>query len=168
MDDNGVVSDTVVADSCNNAGFAVNVEDGTVVVGTDTGIAIIGSDGGITAADTEGSLVARDEVADVWYTGAVDSPIVKALEDDGSERWMVDLNSQVVKALTDAGAQGACALSVENPDKTGAILYLDGETGVILASIDTPTAAKDIEVSADGRTVALVIDSAVHFYTLAI
>ena len=84
----------------------------------------------------------------------------------GSILWEREMGGEVL-ALTEAGASSAAAVFVGHPDGTGALVYLDGQTGDTRAAVGTPGLADDLEVSADGSTVAIVRDRQAHFYRLS-
>ena len=126
----------------------------------------------ITVADPGGStpfgagadLLAWDDTAQVLYAANRGESWVQGWEHDGTLRWEVTLGGGV-RGLDDLGARGAAAVTLDTTDG-GAFVVLDGQTGAVLEDLDTPSAAESVVASANGETVALVLETEVHFYAL--
>jgi hypothetical protein len=142
----------------------VHGEDGTALVWGPEGAAVYdGTEARIL--DSLPSAAALDAASEAVY--AAEESIVRAFDLDGMLRWEVaDLGGEV-RGLTEAGATGAAAVFVALEDGRGKLLYLDGATGSIQASVLTPGVADMITVSADGSTVAMVRPHEAHFYRLS-
>jgi hypothetical protein len=149
------------ADAQAGVGFAVDGVAGTAYVGTDSGVIVATRDGGATTTDGAGRLVAWDAVAAALYVADGASTEVRALESDGTVRWTVDVGG-VVTAIDDMG--GMAAVMVDLGEVGGELLVLDGANGSVASSLATPSAADEVVVGNDGRSMAMVLPTQVHFF----
>ncbi|MCO4743207.1 MAG: hypothetical protein KC912_00360 [Proteobacteria bacterium] len=154
-------SEESVAAPCGD--LDVNPETGLAVIAHERGVSLVSANDVFRVADFGDSGV-YDHNAQAIYTS--DAQTVRALEEDGTLRWEVELEGRVVD-ITEAGATGAAAVFVALPDGAGQVVYLDGDTGARQASVRTPGLADELTVSADGSTVAITRAGAAHFYRLS-
>lgn len=173
--DGGMVALQSVAAGCSlswsDSGDILDVPCGSLETEPRSGVAAIAADDTVHLYDRlgemsafDGRLVALDPVGGHAYVG--DSNQIRGVDVDGSVLWERQLSGEVL-ALTEAGASSAAAVFVGHDDGTGSLVYLDGETGATRAVVGTPGLADDLEVSADGSTVAIVRERQAHFYRLS-
>jgi hypothetical protein len=145
--------------------LATDPISGTTWVSTDAGVLRVMPDGSALAVDdTPNARLAWDANAGALYLGALGDSVVKAVESDGSIRWEVVLDGQIT-ALTHMGAQSNAAVSVVGPNG-GELIVVDGFTGEVEADLPTPSAADALEVSDDGRVLAVTLPNSVHFFDI--
>ena len=173
--DGGMVALQSAADGCllswTDSGDALEVPCGALETDPITGLAAVSTGGSVHLYDRlgqtsvlDGGLAALDPTGGHAYVAAENT--VRGVDVHGSILWEREMGGEVL-ALTEAGASSAAAVFVGHPDGTGALVYLDGQTGDTRAAVGTPGLADDLEVSADGSTVAIVRDRQAHFYRLS-
>lgn len=146
--------------------FTADADTGTAWVSTASGVIRVGRDGATLAIDpTPFAKLAWDGASDALYVGAAGSEQLQAFEFDGAPRWSVALPGGIV-SLAAMGAGGAAAVSVELADGTGEFVVVNGATGEIGADLPTPSAAHTMDVSADGKVLAVSLPSAVHYFDI--
>lgn len=134
---------------------------GEVVLGGDP-VRIVTREGTVDAG-TDGRLVAFDDALGLIYVARAGGSELTGLEPDGSLRWATPI-AGAIRSLAAAGRPGAAVLSVERPDGSGAVLWVDGRDGAQVGEVVTPSAAPSVAASPDGRVVALVLPDETHFY----
>lgn len=107
-----------------------------------------------------------DNATQALYT-TTDGRILTAYNHDGSIRWTSELSGRAT-SFDDMGAAEAVIVMVETDDRRGEMVIFDAHTGQVKKTIETPSAARDIIVSQDGRTLAAVLDNETHFFTINI
>lgn len=107
-------------------------------------------------------LVAWDASLDLLYTATSGSNAVSALRADGELVWTTQLEGAIAD-LEAVAARGAVFVSVEYPDLSGGLVMLDGATGAEIAIAQTVSAARDIELSVDGTSLAAAVPGQVHY-----
>lgn len=137
--------------------------DGTVVVGGAP--VVVASPDGEAPADAAGRLVAWDDALGLAYVADPGGDEVSAVGTDGALVWTTPVPGAVV-ALSAAGARGAAVVSLERSDGSGAVVWIDGATGDVLAQVETPSAAPSVTTSGDGSRIALVLPDQAHFYSV--
>jgi hypothetical protein len=152
----------VALDGTCTGAFDVDTPTGLAFVGLDSGIAVVAPDGEIVQA-SGAALLAWDPISALLYTADPGSDQVVAVDVSGHVVWTTQVPG-VVEALADGGEARTAAVSVAHADGTGALVLLDDSSGEIRGVVDTPAAARGVDVSQDGRVVAFVTDDAVHFY----
>lgn len=157
---------TTVTDAACPAGFDADPSTGTAWVGGPDAVFVVGADGTVTEQDG-GDLLAWDATEQVLYAAIAGETWVRATEADGAVRWTVELDGAVT-ALTDMGAVGAVAVTVERGDGTGAIVILDGATGAVSSEVDSPSAADDLTASSGGDRLAVILRNEVHLFAVRV
>ncbi|MFT7521243.1 MAG: hypothetical protein ACI9MC_003394 [Kiritimatiellia bacterium] len=149
---------------CNGMGtaFSVDRSSQTAYVANAQGIASVDTYGVQLMAEGADLLVWSPD-ADALMASTQGSNVVRALEVDGAERWSTDIVG-TVHDIADLGARGSVAIVVEH-DAIGELLILDSETGLVKRSFDLPDVA-EIITSANGQTIAMVLENKVHYYNL--
>lgn len=140
---------------------------------TPEGIAFVGTTNGVVVVDGEGSsttidgaeLVTWDEFAGVLYTAAAGDTWLSGVEGDGTVRWTTEMPGAIV-AIDTMGPLASAAVMVEHANGTGELVTVDGYTGEITSSLTTPSAARSIHTSGNGRSMALALDREVHFFNV--
>lgn len=105
-----------------------------------------------------------DSVTQALYT-STDGRVLTAHNLDGSVRWVAELSGRIT-SFDDMGTAEAIIIMVETDDAHGELVILDAHTGQIKKTFETPTAARDVIVSQDGRTLAAVLDNETHFFSV--
>lgn len=141
-----------------------DVSKGGIAVLGGSSVVFVDLDGTIDGSEP-GRLVAFDDHLDLAYVAMPGDSEVRALRPDGTWVWSTVLEG-AIRGLTVAGAHGAAVVTVEHTDGTGVIDWLDGETGVLLAEVDTPSAAPSLTSSPDGDLIALVLAEEVYFFAV--
>ncbi len=154
------LAEVEVDGTCTGA-FDVDPPTGLAFVGLDSGVAVVSADGDVVSA-TGAALLAWDPVSALLYTADEGSELVEAVDVSGHVVWTAELPGEVV-ALTDGGEARAAGVSVATAEG-GALVLLDAASGELRGVVDTPSAARAVDVSLDGSVVAFVTDGAVHFY----
>lgn len=138
--------------------------DGTVVLGAAEALHVLTPDGDLRIATGAELLAFDDELSQAYAANEGDAE-VRAFSLGGEVAWATPVDG-VVRALSEAGEQGAAVVSWERPDGTGVLTWLSGTDGAPLASVDTPSSADAVHVSRDGSVVALVRPDATYFYAV--
>lgn len=141
--------------------FDVDAATGTGFVNVDGSILSITPDGAATFA--EGDLLAWSASQSGLITADNGATSVNFVEADGNVRWSTDLGAPVL-GVADLGARGLVAVMVERADG-GKLVTVDATTGLIDRSFDLPDTAEMV-VSANGQTIAMVLQDTVHYYNL--
>ena len=139
----------------------VDSQTGRLWIGGADRLATVYGDGTFDVMDG-GELLALDEGLGVLYTARRNEPFVHGLSMQGDVLWVADVGGPVT-ALDDMGTVGAAAVMVGR-EGTGELVFLDGLTGGVLSEASTPSAASQIAVSDNGRTLALTLSGGVHFF----
>lgn len=137
---------------------------GTVFVGTDAGVVSTDPSGESTTIGEAADIVVWDQAAEVLYSAMAGSTVVSAIEADGTVRWTTDVGGEIT-SLDAMGPLAQAAVMVET-NAGGELLTVDGYTGEITSSLATPGAADSVEVSGNGRTMALALPGSVHFFNV--
>ncbi len=137
--------------------------DGTALILGDALVVVTSEGKADTFSTAHGDLLAWDGTSLVAYVAQSGGDEVSAVELSGAIRWTTAVEGAVV-ALTDGGELGVALVSVAMDDGSGAMLFLDGLTGVIVDRVATPVPATGLAMSRDGTTAALVLPEETHFY----
>ncbi len=136
---------------------------GTTWVSTDSGVVRVSQAGDILSVDdTPNARLSWDEDADALYLGALGSDTVRALEADGALRWEVAVDGSIT-ALSHMGESASAAVSIES-SLGGELIVIDGLTGEVEADLPTPSSASALDVSGDGRVMAVTLPNSVHYF----
>jgi len=145
--------------------LAVDGQSGTSWVSTDTGTFKVTPDGtAVRVDDIANARLSWDVDANALYLGGVGGSAVRALELDGTLRWQVDLDGEVT-ALSHTGAEAAAAVSITN-SLGGELVIIDGFTGEVRADLPTPSAASSVDVSGNGRVMAVSLPNSVYYFDI--
>lgn len=151
----GVTCDTGV-------GFAANRSRGDAWVADGKSLATVSAAGVVrTFPEVNADLVDWDSANNTAVIAAHGDDLVRAVDADGLISWGVQVSGNVHDVAV-AGAAGLVVVSIAR-DNGGEIAILDGATGDQLVSYLTPE-VPNIEISSDGRSIALTTDTAVYFY----
>lgn len=154
------------ADAGAGSGFTVDRTTGTAFIGTASGVVIATPTGGVSTVEGGAGLVAWDAAAAALYVADPMGMQVRALEADGTERWSVDMGG-AVWSLDDMAGMAAVMVEISDGGTThGELRVLDGQTGSIVSTLETPSAAEEVVVGNDGRTMAMVLPGEVHFFAV--
>jgi hypothetical protein len=156
----GEVVDHVGVGACDPRAFDVAL-DGTVVLGGPS-VVFVDPDG-VAETPESGRLVAFDDSLNQSYVADPGGDEVRAVRPDRTFVWSTRVDG-AIRGLGVAGAHGAAVVTVERSDGSGAIEWLDGTTGKLLAEVDTPSAAPALTTSPDGDVIALVLAEEVYFF----
>lgn len=165
LDTNGVqMSVTTPGVECGTASDMTAHANGTTWFSNASGVFRVTVDGAVTPIDsTANARLAWDASADALYVGAVGSTTLTAFEFDGAERWSTELPG-TLSSLTDMGVAAGAAASVILSDGTGRFVVVDGHSGDVRADLPTPSAADALDVSGDGRVLAVTLPGAIHYF----
>lgn len=139
--------------------ITVDSNSGTVYVPGENGVVVATPDGASSVGESA-NLAAWDAAANVLYTAQAGLTVVSALETDGTVRWTVDLGTPVV-SLDDMTGNAAV---MTGDAAAGELIVLNGDTGEIVSALDTPSAADEIMVGNNGRSMAMILRNEVHFF----
>ena len=142
--------------------FDVDRASGTAFVTIDGAIQAITPDGATLLA--QGDLFEFSPDQGGLIVGSAGASVVSFVGVDGTTLWTTDLGLNVVD-VADLGARGHMAVMVEAGESAGRMIELDATTGEITRQFDLPSPA-DMVISANGRTIAMVLPNAVHYYNL--
>ena len=145
--------------------FAIDRITGTAFVVDGNGLTAVTPGGVTSTAAGAYDLVAYDPATDAVYVAAVGGTEVRALEVNGTQRWAAELGG-FITSLDDMGSAGSVAIMMELDSGMGELVVLDGRSGEQLSSITTPSAAEQVLVGNNGESMALVLPSEVHFFTV--
>lgn len=138
---------------------------GTAFIGTSTGVVVVDQGGSPSTIGTEADIVVWDESAEVLYTALSGTTTLSGIEADGTVRWTTEMPGTIT-SLDAMGPLAQAAVMVEDASGTGELITVDGFTGEITSSLTTPSAAEALVTSGNGHTMALVLQNAVHFFTV--
>lgn len=145
-------------------GIAVT-PSGTVFVGTSAGVITVDAGGTPSTVADAADIVVWDDVAGVLYTATSGTPTLSGIELDGNVRWTTELSGNIT-AVDAMGPLAQAAVMVENPSGTGELVTVDGFTGGVTSSLTTPGTAEALVMSGNGKSMALVLGSEVHFFNV--
>ena len=148
-----------------NTTFDVDPSTGTVFLGTADGFSKVTVTGIEGLSGEGGDLSSWDPVAEVLYAATEGDDTVRGIEADGTERFATQVPG-TINALSNMGAVGAVAVMVELSDGSGQLVVVDGYSGEITSGLETPSAADDVTVSADGTRIGFVLPNEVHFFDI--
>lgn len=150
---------------CDRPSFTVNRDTGDAYVANGDSVVVAGTDGAVEEIAQDADLVVWDAAAEVLYAAMIGGSTVRGIETDGHVRWTADVPGEIV-AMDDMGPLAQAAVMVGEEDSTGSLILLDGFTGELSSSMATPQPANEITTSADGGTMAMVLDREVHFFNV--
>lgn len=153
-----------VAGMCAGAGMAIDRETGQVWLGDGSKV-VTAQPGGSSDIDQAADLLAWDATAQVLYSAKAGSEILHGLEADGTLRWASDVGGGIV-GFDSMGPLGKAAVMVAVEGGQGAIVTVDGFTGVIEGTMTTPEPALAVETSDNGKAMALTLPREVHFFEI--
>lgn len=136
---------------------------GDVYVGTDDGVYQVGTDD-VTRVDADADLAEFDAFTGLLFVANTGDTWVKALDSDGRRLWQTDLGNPVV-SLDDLGWQEAVAVLVD-AGTLNELYVVDAWTGEATLATETPDGAEQVVTSRNGRDLALITSSQVHFRAL--
>lgn len=143
-------------------GFDADRATGTAYVGTDAGVVQVTPGEQILLPESADLIDFSPAASGLAIADAGDTE-VRFMDLDGSLRWTTPVPGTVVD-VAELGARGSVAVMLDS-DGAGVLALLDVDTGALQRSFDLPGRA-EIVASADGGTLALVINDAVHYYNL--
>lgn len=155
-------SDVSVPGGCADSSIAVD-RTGTLFLANAAGIAAVRADGLFQLA-TAGDLVSWDEAVDQAYVTTRGASEVTAMGDDGAVRWTMPVDGEVI-SMDDMGNMGAVGVMTRLADG-GQFTILDGATGDVIASLQTPAGDPSVVVAPDARSMAFVLPNEVHFLSI--
>jgi hypothetical protein len=144
------------------ADFAADPVSGTAFVATGSQLAVVAPTGA-TVLDERADLVTFAGETGAMVVASRGGSEVRALALDGSLLWSTALDGAVTQ-VADLGDRGSVAVMVET-NGTGALVLLDASTGELQRDFALPSPA-DLTVAPNGAALGMVVDRAVHFYTL--
>jgi hypothetical protein len=143
-------------------GFAADRETGNAWLADGTSLTTVSPDGQVnTFGDVFADMVDWDAANGNAIIANSGDDMIRAVGIDGTVSWGVRVSGQV-HDIAVAGGAGLVVASVTQSDG-GEIAILDGLSGEQLVSYRTPE-IPTIEISSDGRSLALVTSDAVYFY----
>jgi hypothetical protein len=163
--DEGLNSTSLPSELCDAQRTVIEVDkvSGLVAIGGDQGAIVI--DDEVVHVDGLGDLIAVDAHAEMIYTAESGSDLLSGYKFDGSLVWSVQIEGMIV-SLDDMGPELSAAVMVQAFDGSGDLIIVDGFSGVIETTVETPTAARQIEVSDNGSVMAMVLMDSIHFFDL--
>ncbi|MCB9674931.1 MAG: hypothetical protein H6737_07435 [Alphaproteobacteria bacterium] len=160
-----VSSATTLGIECDEQSDMATDQAGNTWVSTDSGVFRVQPDGSVLAVDdTANARLAWDADADALYLAALGSSSVRALELDGALRWEVALGGEIT-ALAHMGSEANAAVSIST-SSGGELVVIDGLTGEIEADLPTPSSADALDVSGNGRVLAVTLPNSVHYFDI--
>lgn len=144
--------------------IATNTDTGMTWVSTDSGVFQVADGEVLRVSEMPNALLSHDAASDAVYAAVAGQSTVVALEPGGFERWSTQVDGAVT-ALTDMGSAASAAVSIQT-NVGGEFVVLDGQTGEVTSDVPTPSAASDIDVSANGEVLAFTLPTAVHYFDL--
>ncbi len=138
---------------------------GALYAATNDGVFTVDVDGATKVVD--GDLVAWDKKLEHLYTATTGETTIRATNTSGAEVWTVDLGSPINDIATRGNKRQVLVLT-QGSDSFGDLYRLDGLTGKVLGSSELPDADGDMEVSGNGKTVAVVRPEEVHYFEMVI
>ncbi|MBW2256704.1 MAG: hypothetical protein JRI25_19195 [Deltaproteobacteria bacterium] len=144
-------------------GLSADPTLGHAFVGHNGGVSLVTPSSSVVVSEDPSELVEWDPVADVLYAAEIGGTTVRGIEADGALRWTTEVGG-AVQALDDMGVRASAVVTVAYELGGGGVVVIDGFTGEIDNSFNTPGAADEVKTSNDGRTLALADDEQVHFY----
>ncbi len=138
---------------------------GSAWVGSDAGLFSLEGAEMVTINEEPANIVAYDPYTDALYTAELGDSVVRAIEPDGTVRWETDVGASIF-SLDDVGAEEAVAVSVNYTDGTGtgAVIFVDGNTGEIRTNQQTLTQNNTVVTSRDGSQLSLANSGGAEFY----
>lgn len=163
--DGEAVSTAMLGVECDEqSSITTNTASGMTWVSTDSGVFEIDGGQAVRVSTMPNALLAWDASAEVVYAGIVGRDVLAAFEPGGFERWSISLDGTLT-ALTDMGTRGDAAVSLQT-SVGGEFVVVDGLTGEVQSDLPTPSAAQDLEVSANGQVLATVLADTVFFFDI--
>ncbi|MEM6927846.1 MAG: hypothetical protein AAF602_13020 [Myxococcota bacterium] len=159
------VTHTVDAEFCGASAYEVD-RRGAMLAITDSGV-LRADASGMTRLTDHGNLASVDLAHDLVFAATTGEDALRAVDVEGSEVWSVTLD-QPVRDLAARGDKGDVLVLTESADGLGQIELLDGATGEGTLLGRVPSAEGSLEVSGNGRTIALVFEGEVHHYEIVV
>lgn len=160
----GETVDSIPLDGCADADVEVDPDTATGVVAS-LGNTVRFDANGAHPLPVEGDMVAYDAFGDRYYLGTKGDTTLSAVSSSGELLWSIE-TPWPVTALDDAGMLESVAVVMERRDGRGEIGFFEGTAGDRTAAGITPSAAADLAVSNNGRTLALVRSEQSFFFRL--
>lgn len=158
------VASTAIPGAFCDAAIAVDRSTGQAFVANGDEILSVTQDG-YTVIGTGADLVVWDGSASVLYAALTGDSSFWGYEANGATRFEIDLGGAVT-AMDTMGPVAQAAVMVEKAGGAGALITVDGNTGEILSTLATPSAVDEIDLSDNGRSMALVLPREVHFFNV--
>jgi hypothetical protein len=136
---------------------------GHAFVGYNGGVSLVTPSSSVVVSEEPSELVEWDSYAEVLYAAEIGGTTVRGVEADGTLRWTTEVGGAVL-ALDDMGVRASAVVTVQYELGNGGVVVIDGFTGEIDNSFQTPGPADEVKTANDGRTLALADDEQVHFY----
>ncbi len=163
QDDDGPASE-VPGDACaDGAQVDVDRQAGTLFVASADGLLAVNQESTDRLQRVTEDLVAWDSNLRQLYVAHKGSTTLRAVSRKGDERWSWESEGEI-QSLDARGKRGEVMVLSAGADGFGIIDRLNGQTGEEEGSTDIPVTDAEVEVSADGSSVAVVADGEVHFY----
>lgn len=160
-DDGAVVA--LDASACAADALDVDREDGSLFVRQGAEVVKVDREG-VNPFDGAADLVVFDRTTELVYLANKGEREVWANDLGGGLVWSTKLPGAIT-AMDDMGRRGAVMVVIEDGDR-GRVVVLDGLTGDRRTEAEAPSAEVDVTVSEDGTTMAVTLETEVHFYDL--
>lgn len=145
------------------AGFSIDRISGSVFLATELGTFVMTQDGH-QDLNVDSDMLAWNSNSQTLYTSKLNSGVITATGVDGFEKWSVETEG-IVTSIDDLGTSDGVVVMVGRQDG-GEILILDSETGSMRERAPTPSPADRILASPGGDSLAVVIESEIHFFSI--
>jgi len=116
---------------------------------------------------SDGDLAAWDPALRQLYTATAGETVLTASKRRGAEVWTVDLGLPIL-SIAARGNRGQVVVLAEAADEFGSLFRLNGVDGSQLGVSDLPDSEGSLEVSGNGKMVAIVRDDEVHFFSMVL
>jgi hypothetical protein len=144
-------------------GLSVDRLSGTVFLSTEAGT-LLALPEEVKNVGSPANLIKWDSSSRMLYTSDLNSHEVTAVGLDGAPKWVVETEGAIT-SIDDMGPADA-AVVMTRTSTGGEILVIDSATGTVINRTPTPAEADRVITSPDGRTLAVVLENEVHFFSI--
>ncbi|HHO53820.1 MAG TPA: hypothetical protein ENK18_23845 [Deltaproteobacteria bacterium] len=155
---------SVPQELCDAPAITADPRDGTLFVGLPGETSRIDRDG-LASFDSGADLVSWDRATQLVYMAVSGERTVWATDINGVPAWSATTPAPVT-ALTHMGDRGLVLLMLDAGEGEGRFYILDGETGSLNSEHDAPGSEVEIDLSQDGTTLAVTLETEVHFFDI--
>ncbi|MBX2802350.1 MAG: hypothetical protein KTR31_32010 [Myxococcales bacterium] len=144
--------------------FAFDSTNGTAFAATDDGVMrleISGSD----VIGEYGDLIAFDDSLGLIYVAQSGSDVLYGVRPNGVQEWSAQIGG-AISSVAARGRLGEALVMATTDDGFGLMERRDGRNGELLGRSRLPDGDSEIVVSDNGRTLAHIRPTEVHFFTL--